>query len=277
MRKKLFAALFVAALAVIPVTAALADDGLSDVYVVHAVDGAVVDVWIEGYDAGPLLIDFKPGETAMERVPPGDYTIGVYVTGTRGAEPPVITWSGTVPANASVTLVAHRLPNPEIAPELAVFVNDVSPIADGKARVTVRHTAAAPEVEVSPLGETFSLGEELGPVDVDAGVLPVGVGLPGADPFFTEDLDLAAGKAYFVHAWATDSQDVVGTFSPIIFAIDLEVTDADEEDTPKPTGGVPAGTGGLLDVGLPLWVSGLLLMGALGVAAPAVASATRRR
>ena len=275
MHKRLFAALVAAALAVIPVTAALADDdGLSDVYVVHAVDGVEVDVWIEGYDGGPLLMGFKPGDTAMERVPPGEYTIGVYAAGTQGAEPPVITWSGTVPPNASVTLVAHRLPNPEIAPELAVFVNDVSPIADGDARVTVRHTAAAPEVEVSPLGATFSIGQELGPVDVEAGVLPVGVGLPGDDPFFTADLDLAAGTAYFVHAYATDSQDVVGTFSPIIFAIDLEVEDA--EEAPQPTG-VHSGTGGLLNAGLPMWVSALLLLGALGVAAPAVATATRRR
>ena len=286
MRSKLTVGLAVAALMAIPATAAMAD-GHEDanVWVVHAVPGADVDVWANG---DPLLEGFSPTDTEGLTVPAGDYDLEVYAAGTDpDGEDPLITFSGAVPAGANVTLVAHLDAEGEIAPELALFENDASELADGEGRVTVRHTAAAPEVEVTAAGDaldTFTVGGELGPLDLPAGDLPVGVGLPGDEPFFETDLGVEAGVAIFVHAYVSDPEDPTGTFEPIVFTIDAgtaaadDDADAEETDEVEQPSHVDSGTGGLAtDAGLPLWVAGLMALGTIGLAAPAVATARRRR
>jgi hypothetical protein len=290
MKKKLSVAIAAAMLAALPASAALAQEESATVYVVHAVPGVNVDVWINGEPGPADLLDFAPTEVAGPlEIPAGEYDIEIFPAGSDYAEGEgAIRFQGDVPA-ANLTLVAHLDADGNIAPAPAVFVNDTSETAAGEANVVVRHTAAAPEVELSAGGtaiDTFSLGEELGPLGVPAGSLTVGVGLPGDDPFFTADLDLAAGTAYFVHAYVGDPSDLestVASFEPIIFTIDVgeeaaaddEADDEAEEEVEQPTH-VDSGTGGLLDAGLPVWVAALMVMGALGIAAPAVATARRR-
>ena len=55
-----------------------------------------------------------------------------------------------VPAGANITVVAHLDRGRQ--PVLTPFVNDTSAIDAGKARITVRHTAAAPAVDVRANG-----------------------------------------------------------------------------------------------------------------------------
>jgi len=55
----------------------------------------------------------------------------------------------------------------------------------------------------------------------------------------------------------------------------MDHRDRCEEEVEQPTH-VDSGTGGLLNAGLPFWVAALMIMGALGIAAPAVATARRR-
>ena len=55
-----------------------------------------------------------------------------------------------VPAGANATVVAHLTADGK--PALTPFVNDVSAVPAGQARVTVRHTAAAPAVDVRAAG-----------------------------------------------------------------------------------------------------------------------------
>ena len=63
-----------------------------------------------------------------------------------GSGTPVLSASADLPAGGDVTLVAHldASGNPKITP----FVNDVSSVPAGQARLVVRHTAAAPAVDV---------------------------------------------------------------------------------------------------------------------------------
>src|SRR6478609_5463592 len=91
-----------------------ADD--ATVSVLHAIPGAVVDVYANGQ---PLLTDFKPG---------------------------TLTDPMAVPAGANITVVAHLSASGK--PALTPYVNDTSPIAAGQTRLTVRHAAAAPAVDV---------------------------------------------------------------------------------------------------------------------------------
>ena len=56
-----------------------------------------------------------------------------------------------VPAGANITVVAHL--DADGDPKLTPFVNDVSKIPAGDARLVVRHTAAAPAVDVRAGGD----------------------------------------------------------------------------------------------------------------------------
>lgn len=70
------------------------------------------------------------------------------------------------------------------APVLTPFVNDVSSLAAGKARLAVRHTAAAPAVDVRAGGTPVIQGltnpnEEV--LVLDAGTVSADVTLAGTD------------------------------------------------------------------------------------------------
>jgi hypothetical protein len=262
--RRLSVATAAAVLLALPATAAFAQSGEATVWVVHAVPGVEVDVWANG---DPLLTGFSPRDTERVRVPAGDYDLEVYPAGTNpDGTDPVITFSGAVPAGANVTLVAHLTASGDVASTLALFSNDVSALSADQTRVTVRHTAAAPEVDLLGGGDvlgTFRVGGELGPLELPAGTIPIGVALPGDDPFFEADLAFGAGTATFVHAYVSDPSDPTGTFAPIAFSVDVDV--------PSPSA-VHSGTGG--DAALTGWVVVAMMLGASGMLVPVVA---RRR
>jgi hypothetical protein len=121
-------------------------DGYGIVTVVHGVLGLTVDVYLNGNLA---LESFAP-ETITDPflLPAGMYDIAIYP---ENADPlataPAIAANGVaVPAGANASIVAHL--DAMGAPTASVFVDDVSTTASGEARVTVRHTAAAPAVDV---------------------------------------------------------------------------------------------------------------------------------
>ena len=100
-----------------------------------AVDGAVV---IEGFAPGDMqdLSSFA-GQTLTN--------LEVRPTGTEDvAIGPVASFA--VPASGSWTVVAHL--DAEGTPTITPFENDTSAAADGQGRLTVRHTAAAPAVDI---------------------------------------------------------------------------------------------------------------------------------
>lgn len=154
----------------------------SFVSVVHGIPGATVDVYV---DDALFLEDFEPESIAGPVVlPAGTYDIAIYAA---DADPesdmPVIDAPGvTVPAGVDAAVVAHL--DSSGAPTASVFVNDTSEIEDGNARLTLRHTAEAPEVDVFANGsvdltpDTFVNGEE-SVIDVAADTYAVTVTAPG--------------------------------------------------------------------------------------------------
>ncbi len=130
------------------VTSAGAAD-TSQVYVVHGIPGTPVDVYVDGKLQIP---DFQPEQVAGPlALPAADYHIQIFP---HVASPPdtapssgaVIDETKSVPAGASVSLVANL--DSSGNPALNAFVNNVDPLPQGKARVTVRHTAFAPGVDI---------------------------------------------------------------------------------------------------------------------------------
>jgi Domain of unknown function (DUF4397) len=204
------------------------------VSILHGVPGAVVDVYVNG-DA--LLTDFEPGTlTDPVALPGGDYDLKVVAAGDGPDGDAIMEANGvTVPAGANITVVAHL--DEGGSPVLTPYVNDTSPIAAGEARLTVRHDAAAPAVDVRAGGEpvfTDLANPDEASADLPAGPVSADVVLAGTDNVVLgpADLTLQEGVQTIVYAWGSADDG----------NLDLAVqTVSGSHSSPS---GVPGGTGG---------------------------------
>jgi hypothetical protein len=237
-------------------TASAADT--ATVSILHAVPNTPVDVYANGEE---LLSDFQPGTlTDPLTLPAGEYDLKVFPAGAdpATAQPAISADDVAVPAGANATVVAHLSENG--TPTLTPFVNDLSAVAAGDARLTVRHTAAAPAVDVRAGGTVVVPGltnPKEASLTVPAGTISADVTLAGTSTVAIgpADLTLAEGTATAVYAWGSGDagyQLAVQTFTGL-------------HSSPS---GVPGGSAGLAtdDSGLPLPVVALTALG-LGAAA----------
>jgi hypothetical protein len=237
-----------------PASASAQQAGEATVSVLHAVPGLTVDVYANGDE---LLPDFEPGTlTDPLSLPAGSYDLAVYAAGDDPdrADPAIEANGVEVPAGANATVVAHldEGGNPTLTP----FVNDVAATDPGQARLVVRHTAAAPAVDVRADGDVLFGGltnpdEEA--VDVPAATYSADVTLAGEGEAVIgpADLALAEGTATFVYAWGSAEDG----------NLDLAVQTIDGLHSAP---GVPGGeTGAAVQGGVPTWAWGLGLASAL--------------
>jgi len=110
------------------------------VTVVHGIPGLGAPVTVTANGSPVLTFDYREVVGPLV-VLPGTYTFDALVNGN-----PVLSRTDTVARGDDVTIVAHL--DVAASPLLSAFANDTSPIAAGNARVTVRHLAAAPTVDV---------------------------------------------------------------------------------------------------------------------------------
>ena len=261
MRIRLTALLAVALLMILaPAASAQSDTG--SVTVVHGVPGVTVDVWVNG---DPTLEGFEPGTvTDPLELPAGSYDIEIYPAGADpDSEDPVISGSADLEAGANVSLVAHL--DADGNPTLGVFANDTSTIGAGEARITVRHTAAAPAVDILANGDAVFTGVENGQegvADLPAGTIEAAVALAGeTDPVLgPAEVDHGEGVNTIVYAIGSAEED----------SLDLLVqTISGLHEAPS---GVESGTGGLKAADqqraaqLP-WIAGLtaILLAGMGL------------
>ena len=215
-------------LALLSFTSATANNKAT-VYVGHGIPGEAldldpppppslpVDVLIN--DTNCLLEDFEFGEFAG----PVDVVSGTHnikISLSADASPcgndPVIETDVTVEGGKNYTVFAHLTATG--VPTATAFENDVSSIVPGKARLTVRHTAAAPAVDIT-LNRGWGRGRPLGPMDtrpiqdlmnpMEAGPLDIRPGAyqatifpaNGADPVGDPlNVELKPFKSYIVYA-----------------------------------------------------------------------------
>lgn len=248
------------ALALTPLTAQAAP-GDATVSVLHAVPGLTVDVYANGEE---LIPNFEPGTLSDPvMLPAGSYDLQVFADGDNpnNAEPAIEANDVQVPSGANATVVAHLDAGGD--PQLTPFVNDTSTTAPGEARLTVRHTAAAPAVDVLADGQViFSdvTNPNEGTVDVPAGTYSAGVALAGTDNVVIgpADVDLGEGTNTIVYAWGSAQDE------------NLQLAVQTIDGLHQAPGGVPGGEAGLApeSESLPLWALalGLVSLGALGVA-----------
>ncbi|HSU08626.1 MAG TPA: DUF4397 domain-containing protein [Pseudonocardia sp.] len=257
------------ALALVAAPAAVAQE-TATVYVVHGVPDTPVDVYVDGKRA---IDDFEPGTSqGPVQLPAGPHKLALFAADAAdGSGSPLLSADADLPAGGNVTVVAHldEGGNPKITP----FVNDVSSVPAGQARLVVRHTAAAPAVDVlaggQPVIEGLSNGQEKA-LEVPAGSVSAAVAAAGTtDPVIgPADVDLKEGTATFVQAIGKLDG---GKLSLVSFTV------SDLHSSPS---GVPSGapSGAPADGGAPAWLLVTTLAGLSVVAVSAVRlrSAARR-
>ncbi|GHG42400.1 DUF4397 domain-containing protein [Streptomyces hydrogenans] len=187
--------------AAVPASAA---DDTATVSVLHAVPGLTVDVYANGDE---LLPDFKPGTlTEPQELPAGSYDLKVFPAGADPSGTPAVQKTVDVPAGANATVVAHL--SADGKPQIDAYVNDTSKIPAGETRLTVRHVAAAPAVDVRAGGQPVFKGLENPKEDtaeLAAGTVSADVVLAGSDDVVIgpADLDLKEGTTNIVYAWGS--------------------------------------------------------------------------
>jgi len=179
------------------------------VSILHGVPGATVDVYANGK---ALLKNFKPGTlTDPQMLPAGSYDLKVVKAGD-GPDGDAIVEANNVkvPGGANITVVAHLTAKGK--PALTPYVNDVSMISPGEARVIVRHDAAAPAVDIRAGGKpvfTDLTNPKEDSAEVTAGTIKADVVLAGTKKVVIgpASLTLGEGTTTIVYAWGSAEDD----------------------------------------------------------------------
>ncbi|MEU8068299.1 MULTISPECIES: DUF4397 domain-containing protein [unclassified Micromonospora] len=242
----------------------------SKVSVVHGIPDTPVDVYVNGEKT---LDNFKPGDVAGPlTLPEGEYDIALTKPGEAIDKAILKVDDAEVPGGANISLAAHL--SADGKPRITPFVNDVSKVGAGKARLIVRHTAAAPAVDVraggTPVFEDLTNPKEA-KADVAAGSVKADVVLAGTDTVAIgpADLNLKEGTATIVYA--------IGSAE----AKNLSVVAQTINGLHSAPGGVPSGTGGQAGTGVDTWWyvlagAGVLLLVGGSARVAATARAGRR-
>ncbi|MEM7094875.1 MAG: DUF4397 domain-containing protein [Actinomycetota bacterium] len=191
MRRLLAALAALAVAALVFATPAQAQD--ARIHLIHGIPDVDVDVAVGGSN---VFEGFSFGDTQDLSSFAGATLEGLQVKAAGTDTVAIDAGDVTLPASGNYTVIAHL--DADGNPTLGVFENNVSSTAAGQGRLTVRHTAAAPAVDILANG------------DVAFGDVPNGAGA---------DVDLPAG---------TISASVVpaGASEPVVIGpADLPITE----------------------------------------------------
>ncbi|MGO4784689.1 DUF4397 domain-containing protein [Cryobacterium sp. W22_MBD10_FK3] len=233
--------------------------------VLHGVPGLTVDVYVNG---DLTLDDFEPGDLAGPlELPAGTYTVAITASDAADASSPAI---GPVDlpleAGKNYTAAAHL--DAAGAPTATLFTNDISTVGAGEGRLTVRHVAAAPAVDVLA-GGTAVISNLSNPdeslLTLPAGTVSASVAATGTtDPVIgPADVNVAEGTNTIVYAW--------GSLEDSNLALAVQTIDGLHSNPD----GVPAGSAGLVATNQPgntsgLWFGGAALALVLAISAAAI-------
>ncbi|RXZ45953.1 DUF4397 domain-containing protein [Agromyces binzhouensis] len=234
--------------------------------VLHGVPGLTVDVYVNDE---LTLDDFEPGDLAGPlELAAGTYSVAITAADAADASEPVI---GPVDlpleAGGNYTAVANL--DAEGNPTANLFTNDVSEIAAGEGRLTVRHVAAAPAVDVLAGGEaviTDLANPDEASLDLPAGTVEASVAAAGTtDPVLgPAPVDVAEGTLTIAYAWGSLEDDTLALAVQTVTGM---------HSSPD---GVPAGAAGLVATNAPervfgLWAAaGIAALSVIAIAAGAV-------
>lgn len=196
-------------MAILLTASASAADAASRVFVIHGIPGVPVDVYATVAGAPipdtPTLPDFQP--KAIADIPVGgalsvDVRIFAQGANPQSATPVIAVLGAAIPDNVELSILAHL--DGHGAPTATIYQNDNSPVADGMARVSVRHAAQAPAVQLVAGGfpKLALTNPYFGDLEVPASTIPLQLQIPftGAPVTSIAQLQFASGTRYFVYA-----------------------------------------------------------------------------
>ena len=194
------------------------DETTAKLSVLHGVPGLTVDVWVDGT---LTLDDFKPGTLAGPLdIADGDHKIAITGADATSADNPVI---GPVTVDLKegrdYTAVAHL--DADGTPTATLFRNNTSPSPDGQGKLTVRHVAAAPAVDVLAGGSAVIEGLEnpnQETLTLDAGTVSASVAAAGttAPLIGPADVPVTEGKNTIVYAWGSLAENNLGVAVQVV-------------------------------------------------------------
>jgi len=237
------------------------------IHLIHGIPDTPVDV-VAGGEV--VFSDFQFGDTQDLSALAGQTLTGLTVNAA-GTETVAIDAGDTaLPASGNHTIIAHL--DAEGTPTLAVFENDTSAIAAGQGRLTVRHTAAAPAVDVLADGQAAftnlanpnEASADLPVGTVSASVVPTGASEPVV--IGPADLSVTDGSSLIVYAVGSLDGDSLTVLTETIDGLGTAPTAVNTGNSPVRDAGVPVG---LLAVG------GLVLLAAAVPARRLVAARAR--
>ena len=206
----------------------------ADIMLLHGIPGITVDVAVDG---AVVIEGFEPGDMQDLSAFAGQTLVNLEVrpTGTEDvAIGPVPSFD--VPASGNWTVVAHL--DADGTPTITPFENDTSAASDGQGRLTVRHTAAAPAVDIV-LGEARPVENLSNPdeasLDVPAGeIAGAQIAPTGGDPIAdVPTVTVTAGQNLIVFAVGSLADE---TFTFYTQDVALESAGSSAGDgTPAPT------------------------------------------
>ncbi|HEU5483663.1 MAG TPA: DUF4397 domain-containing protein [Microlunatus sp.] len=205
MRRRILAVGAATALAVFGLALPAQAADQAQLSVLHAVPGLTVDVYVDGERT---LNDFEPGTLAGPlKLDAGTYSVAITAADADDDSDPAI---GPVDleleSGGNYTAVAHL--NADGDPTATLFTNDTSKTEAGQGRLTVRHVAAAPAVDVlaggDPVVEDLSNPDEAS-LDLDAGTIEAAVAATGTtDPVIgPADVTVEEGALTIAYAWGS--------------------------------------------------------------------------
>ncbi|SIT69160.1 DUF4397 domain-containing protein [Microbacterium sp. RU33B] len=234
-----------------PASAATASN--AQLSVLHGIPDTPVDVWVNGERT---LDDFAPGTLAGPLpLPAGDYVVVITAPDAADTSAPVLgPATVSLAAGGNYTAVAYL--NEAGAPALKAFANDTSKTAAGQGRLTVRHVAAAPAVDIlaggSPVIEGLTNPNE-STLNLPASTVSAAVALAGttAPVLGPTDVQIQDGVLTIVYAWGSAEDGNLALAVQTVTGL---------HSTP---GGVPSGTAGYLAERDNITTAGILGAGAL--------------
>jgi len=200
MKRTVLSLVLIAGLAAFASTAAAQDTG--SLFVIHGIPGLPMDVDV--YANGSYVDSFGFAESLGPLDLPADsYYLEVKFDGI-----PILSAMADVMAGGNYTAIAHLTELGGIT--LSLFDNDDSEVEMGRVRLTVRHTAQAPEVELRlGRGESgldvvtvpgLANPEQIGPLVVRGNKFDAGLWVGDTEVFNSGLLQLAYKTPYIVYA-----------------------------------------------------------------------------
>lgn len=185
------------------------DRGPATLSVFHGVPGLIVDVYVDGV---LTVDDFEPGTFAGPLdLAAGTYSVAITPADAAGADEAVIgPVDLSLTSGTSYTAAAHL--TADGAPTATLFTNNTDAVGKREGRLTVRHIAAAPAVDVLANGAaafTNLTNPNEGELTLPVGTISAAVAAAGTtDPLLgPADVNIEKRTNTIVYAWGSLQAD----------------------------------------------------------------------